>query len=236
MDIVGAFKEGVDVAKKNYILLVPNIAAMVVMFILTLMVVAGGAMSMGLMGGMRSPGAMMTGAGSLMGGFFIVMLIGFILGLFAHAMTVAMAREAIDTGSTSFQTGISTATSRLGAILVAAVIVGIIVAIGSMLFVIPGIVAAFFLMFTFTAIVIDNAGAVDAIKKSFATVKAHLNDTVVFFLILIVLGFAAGVVNALLNFIPLLGQLLGMALMGAFGGYVSIVMVKVYRSLGQASQ
>ncbi len=232
MDIVGIFKEGIEVSKKNYIIFVPTVAAMVVMFVLTLILVGGGMLSIGLMGaGRYSPGAIPSSFGALMGGMFLVMIIGMILGLFAHGMTVGMAKEAIDTGATSINSGINIAMSRFAPLLIAAILVGIIVAIGSVLLVIPGLIAAFLLMFTFVVIVVDNIGAVEAMKKSFETVKSHLGDAVIFFIAMIVIGLVFGIVRMVLNVIPVLGQLLGMALMGIFGGYISVVMVKVYREL-----
>jgi len=232
MDIVGIFKESIDVAKKNYVIFLPPVAVAVVMALLTLILVGTGVISMGLVGaGMQSPGAIMPLVGTILGGFFIIGVIGMILGLIAHGMTVAMAREALDTGSTSINSGLSIAAGRLGELVVASILVGIIVFVGFMLLVIPGLIAAFFLMFTFVSVIVDNAGPVGAMKKSYETVRANMNDSIVFFFAMIAVGVIFIVANAVLIVIPVLGQLMGMALMGVFGGYISVVIVKVYREL-----
>lgn len=232
MDITGVFKNGIEVSKKNYIIFVPSIAVMVIMFVLSLILIGGGMASMGLMGGgIRSPGAMMPAFGAMMIGAFLVGIIAMILELFAHGMTVGMAKEAIDTGSTSLNNGINIAISRFVPLLVAAIIVSIIVTIGFMLLIIPGLIAAFLFMFTFVAIVVDNMGAVEAMKKSIEVIKSRLSDAIILFIVLIVVGVIFIIANMILNVIPLLGQLLGMILMGIFGGYISVVIVMAYREL-----
>jgi hypothetical protein len=232
MDITGIFKNGIEVSKKNYIIFVPTIAVMLIMFVLSLSLIGGGIATMGLMGGgMRSPAGMMSAFGAMMAGAFLISIIGIILGLFAHGMTIGMAKEAIDTGSTSLGSGINIAISRFVPLLIAAIVVGIIVTIGLLLLIIPGLIAAFLLMFTFAAIIVDNIGAIEAMKKSFEIVKSHLSDAIILFIALIVVGVIFTIANMILNVIPLLGQLLGMILMGIFAGYISVVIVMAYREL-----
>lgn len=237
MDIVGIFRESVEVSKKNYIIFVPTMGVELVMAVLALILLGTGIVSLGLTGGgMHSPGAMMPFLGAMMGGLFILAVFGTILGLIAHGMTVGMAKEAIETGSTSLNSGLSIAMGRFPQLVIASILVGGIVVIGFMLLFIPGLIATFFLMFTFVSVIVDNTGAAESMKKSYETVKANLNDCIVFFIGMIAVGVVFAVANAILNVIPVLGQLLGMALMGAFGGYISVVIVKVYMELTKAAR
>jgi len=237
MDLVGIFRESVEVSKKNYIIFVPTVAVALIMAVLTLIMIGAGILSMGLTGGgMPSPGAMMPMLGAMLGGLFIVAVFGAILGLIAHGMTVGMAKEAIESGTTSLNSGLSIAMSRFAQLVVASILVVVVVFIGFMLLFIPGLIATFFLMFTFVSVIVDNAGAVEAMKKSYETVKANLNDCIVLFIGMIALGVVVAIANTILNVIPVLGQLLGMAIMGAFGGYISVVVVKVYMELTKAVQ
>lgn len=61
---------------------------------------------------------------------------------------------------------------NFGWFVVAAIIVGIATAIGTILFIIPGLVIAFFLYWTFNFVIDRNMTAVDAIKSSFNAVKS----------------------------------------------------------------
>ncbi len=233
MDIVGIFKEGVEVSKKNYIIFVPTVAVSVVVGVLMLVLVGAGFMSAGLAGGMHV-GAVLPLLGAMVGGIAVVVVIGMMLGLVAHGMTVGMAKEALDTGSTSFQSGLSIALSRLGQLIAASALVGILVSIGFMLLIVPGLVASFFLMFTFVSVIVDNAGPVEAMKKSYEIVRTNLNDAVVFYIAMIAVGAVFFIANVILGVIPILGQIAGVALMGVFGGYASVVIVKVYTEMEKA--
>ncbi len=236
MDIVAIFKEGIEVSKKNYIIFLPIVAVAAVMAVLALIIVGAGAVSTGIMGsGMQSPGAFMSFLGAMAGGFLVTALIGMILGLVAHGMTVGMAKEALDTGTTSLSSGLSVVVSRLGQLFVASLLVGAIVFIGFMLLIVPGLVASFFLMFTFVSVIVDNAGAVEAMKKSYATVRANMNDSVVFFIAIISVGAVFAIANMVVGAIPVLGQLAGLALMGVFGGYASVVIVRVYTEMERSA-
>jgi hypothetical protein len=235
MDIVGIFKEGVEVSKKNYIIFVPTVAVAVAIGVLMLVLVGAGLMSAGLAGGMRSPGAVIPLLGAMIGGFFIVIVVGMILGLVAHGMTVGMAKEALEKGSTSLNSGLSIALGRLGQLLVASVLVGIVVSIGFMLLLVPGLIASFLLMFTFVSVIVDNAGPVEAMKKSYTTVMANLNDSVVFYLAMIAVAVVFFIANVVVGVIPILGQLAGIALMGVFGGYASVVIVRVYSEMEKSA-
>ncbi|TAN43293.1 MAG: hypothetical protein EPN25_01165 [Nitrospirae bacterium] len=236
MDIVKTYKESIDVAKTNPLILAPLVAVGLVMAVLSLVLVGGFARSAGMMGGMGSPaGAVGAMAGAV---FFAAILgvVGMVLYFFAHGMTVGMANEAIETGTTSLGGGISVVTSRLPQLIVAALIVGLAVGIGMLLLVIPGIVAAFFLAFTFPLVIIENMPAVDAVKKSIEIVKANLNDVVIMFLIAIVIGVVSAIVGGLLRFIPVVGPLAASIINGIFGGYVTIVVVKVFIEIARKSK
>ncbi len=233
MDIVAILKEGIEVSKKNYVIFFPTVAVAVVLAVLALIIVGAGAVSTGLMGrgGMQSPGAFMSLLGAMAGGLFVIGFVGTILGLVAHGMTVGMAKEVLDTGTTSLSSGFSVVVSHLGQLFVASLLVGVIVFIGFMLLFVPGLVASFFLMFTFVSVIVDNAGAVEAMKKSYATVRANMNDSVVFFIAIIAVGAVFAIANLVLGVIPVLGQLIGLAIMGIFGGYASVVAVRVYTEM-----
>jgi uncharacterized membrane protein len=100
-----------------------------------------------------------------------------------------------------------------------------------MLLVIPGIIAAVLFMFTFVIIIADNIPAVDAMKKSFELVKSNLGDLVILFIAMIGIGLVISIVNMMLRIIPVVGPLAGSLLMGVLWGYMTIVIVKVYKGL-----
>ncbi len=236
MDIVGTFKDSIEVAKKNPIIFVPTVAVGLITTAVSIVLIGGAMTPAGTMGGMGSPAGAMGAVGAAMGLAALLSIVGMVLGLVAHGMTVGMAQEAIAVGTTNLNTGISVVTSRLVQLILAAVLVGIAVGVGMMLLVIPGIIAAFLFMFTFVIIIVENIGAVDAMKKSFELVKANLGDLIILFIAVIGVGIVIGIISMIFRFIPVLGQLAGSLLMGLFGGYITIVIVKVYQGLTKKVQ
>lgn len=231
MDIGGTFRDSLEVAKKNPLVFVPAVAVGLVMAVLTMAVIGGAMTTAGMMGGMGSPAGAMGAVGAAMGLAALLGIVGMIAGLVAHGMTVAMAQEAIATGTTTLGTGLSVVSSRLVQLIVAAVLVGLAVSIGMLLLVIPGIIAAILFMFTFVIIIADNVPAVDAMKKSFELVKSNLGDLAILFIAMIGIGIVVSIVSRLFGIIPVVGQLAGSFLSGILWGYMTIVVVKVYGEL-----
>jgi hypothetical protein len=121
---------------------------------------------------------------------------------------------------------------RLGAAMVATLLVTGIVAIGSLFFVIPGIVAAVFLMFTLPAVLLDGLGAVDGMRRSVAVVRRHAGSVLglVVGSLLVLVG--VGIASWILSLVPFLGGLASFVLHGAAVSYLAVVSVHFYRLLG----
>jgi uncharacterized membrane protein len=204
------FREAVDVLKRNYVLAAPSVIAT---FIVTFLAIAL----------LKSPENM--AAMAVMG------LLGLILDFFAHAVTLAMAREALEKGQTSIRTGFDIATSFLYHFAVTAAVMAVIIGMGFTLFVIPGLAAMFFLMFTFPSIVMHGLGPVDAFKRSYRLVRANLNDSMLLFAALGAITLGLGLVNLMLSAIPILGQFMSVLITGALGGFTAVAVLRVYITL-----
>ncbi|MGB5266504.1 MAG: hypothetical protein WBN30_07950 [Polyangiales bacterium] len=82
--------------------------------------------------------------------------------------------------------------SEFGASLIAMILIGIGVVIGSMLLVLPGIIFGFITAFTFHAIALDGLGATTAIGQSYTLIKENLAPSLVLLLIVAVLNAVGG--------------------------------------------
>lgn len=87
-------------------------------------------------------------------------------------------------------------------VFVAGIAVGIVVFIGFVLLIIPGIIAAILLSFTFHAVIDKGLGPRDAMKMSYEMVKDNLSKFLllgfIYFLIAIVAAIILAIVNAIL--------------------------------------
>jgi hypothetical protein len=184
------------------------------------------------MGPAMGPGA--GYAGAVMANLWLSLLWAIIAGILiiaGHAVTVLMVGQVLQLGSTSLAKGVEQARLRLVQLIVAAAITAVLVGIGFVLFVLPGLIVGFFLLFTFVAVALEEYSAVGGIRKSFVMVKDRLGDAFVFFLLLIALGVLFALLNRILLFIPIIGGLLSLILSGVYSGYVSTLVVLGYREL-----
>ena len=222
LDIGLLLKESVMVLRKNYTLAIPTVIAVFIVSFLSLAVVP-------------SPELAVAPTSEDAQKIMIAGLMSMLLGLYAHGVTLAMAREALETGSTSLGTAAFIASRLSGTFLLAAVIVGALVVAGSMMFLFPGLVAAFFMMFTFPSIVVDGVGAVEAVKRSITVTRMNFRDSAMLFSLMMALGLGFGFANIIVSTIPVFGQLVGVALSGAFGGFISVMIIKAYKTLKQSA-
>jgi hypothetical protein len=213
-DIALLLKESALVLRKNYTLAIPTVVAVFIVSFISLAVAPTPEDAQKVV---------------------IAGLVSMLLGLYAHGITLAMAREALETGSTSLGTAAFIASRLSGTFLFAAVIVGALVGAGSMIFLLPGLLAAFFLMFTFPSIVVDSVGAVEAVKRSISVTRTNLKESAMLFSLTMALGLGFGIANIIVSTIPVLGQLVGVALSGAFGGFISVMIIRAYKTLKRSS-
>lgn len=207
MDIGKVFSSSASVLKRNIVLAVPPIVASAIGLSLALSLAQGDSSSEALAG-----------------------LAGAVLNFMAHGVSLAMAKEAIEKGTTSLSTGAQAAVRYFFPFLTASVIISLLIGLGSVLL-IPGLIAAFLLFFTFPSIVVEGTGPFSAMKMSVSVIKSDLKNAAVIFIIITTTGFFLRLVSISLNRIPNVGYLMGVVLSGAFGGFVSTMLVMAYMEM-----
>jgi hypothetical protein len=222
-DTIAHFRTGFEVMMRYPVMVLPPLAAQAVVFVLTLLFFGGAAAAVVVGGGAGLLGAILGG--------FLLWLISGLLTLIASAVTIVMARDALDGREPSFGEAVSVVMGRLADVIGASVLFGLIVFVASLFFVIPGLIAAFFLMFMLPAVLIEAAGAVDSISRSARLVRQNLGPALGLVIGAILLAVAMGIVFAVLGNVPLLGQLASAVLVGVFAAYVAVVAVRVFRLL-----
>ena len=223
-DLVGHFKAGLDVLKRYPTLVIPPLAVQVAIFVLALVLV-GGVTGMAIMGGMAG------GLAGLVAGGALLMLVGGLLSLIASGVVVVMARDALAAREPAIGGALGVVTGRLGDVLIASILLTLIVGIGMVLFVIPGLVAAFFLVFTLPEVLLGNQGAVAALRRSAALVKDNIGPVVGLLIGGILAGVVAVVVSKVFSLVPIVGPLAAAVVHGALISYLTVVGVRIYQAL-----
>lgn len=214
-DIGGIIKECLDLFRRNYLLVVPAVIAVF-------------AVSFASLAFSRS--YQHVRAIAFLG------LVSMTVTLFAHGATLTMAREAVETGKASLKTAAFAARVLMAPMLVVSFLVSLAVGVGSMLFLLPGLAAAYFLMFALPVLVMEDKGALGAIAGSVRLVRSHWRESLVLFVSAVVGALVLGMVNMFLRLIPVAGQLLSVALTGAFMGVLSLVIMKSYGIISEGSE
>jgi hypothetical protein len=232
-DLVGHFRAGVDVVRRYPILIAPPLAVQVIVFVLALLFLGGGfgigMLLGGAMGGMPA-GAAGGVVGMMAGGLLLMVLSGF-LSLVASSVVVVMARDALTSRPPTFGPALDVALGRLFDVLVASFLLMVIIGIGMVLLVLPGLVAAFFLIFTLPAVLLDGKSATAALGHSARLVRANLGTVAGLFFGGLVVAVVTAIVSRILEIVPLLGHLAAAVLAGAFISYLTVVGVRVYQGL-----
>ncbi|CQD17488.1 integral membrane protein [Mycolicibacterium conceptionense] len=82
----------------------------------------------------------------------------------------------------------------VGNVIIASVVSSIIIGIGTILCIIPGIIAAIMLMFTTVAVLDRNLSGIDGVTTSFELAKANFGPVALTWLVTVVLAFAGALV------------------------------------------
>ncbi|ORW87961.1 hypothetical protein AWB92_23480 [Mycobacterium sp. IEC1808] len=137
-----------------------------------------------------------TATTSIGAGGLIVMIVGYIL---IYAVSI-FAQSAFYSGCLDIADGRSVSIGsffkprNLGNVILAAIIIGILTSIGSVLCVIPGLVVGIFAQFAIPFIIDRSQGAIDGLKSSFTTVQSNFVNALLVWLVsaaAILLGFVA---------------------------------------------
>ena len=230
-DIVADFRLGFDLLKRYPVMVAPPLIAMVAVFLLTLLFFSGAATVIAV-GGLTERGPGMAGAmvgGALVGLLFFA--VSMLVNLVSSAVVVVMARDALANRGPSMGDAYRAVMARLRDVVVASMLFAVIVGIASLFLVIPGLIAGFFLMFTVPAILLDNAGAIDGLKRSATLVKNNIGPALGLVIGAIVAAVIIVIVSMILQVVPVIGQLASMLLAGALFAYLTVVAVRVYQTL-----
>jgi hypothetical protein len=235
-DIVGHFRRAYETVVRYPVLIVPPLLVGVLGFAL-IFFIGGGATVMGaLMGGAMGGGhgTAAGGAAGLVLGVLVFFLVMGILWLLSSGMVVVMARDALGDREPVLGDAFAAVTGRLPALALASGLMTVIVGIGFLFLVIPGVLAAVLLVFTLPAVLLDGLGAIEGIRRSVAVVRRHAGPVIglVVGCVLVLVGVA--IATWIVGMVPLLGGLASFVLNGAAVSYLTIVGVHFYQLLRAA--
>ncbi len=220
IDIGNTIKKPFDLMQENYDLFVPAILPFAISLI------AGVAFFSVIGISFFSAFSIITLI-TLIGSFLALMIIEIIAFIIAGGAITYMVYKQLEGVKVTYKEGIDFALNRIGNLLLASLIISVGIVIGMILLVIPGLIVAFFTIFTLQEIIIANKSWDDAISGSIDIVKKNFSDVLVF---AIILAIVAGLMNAVLSLIPVIGDAISVLILAP---YVTSAITIAYLSLKQ---
>jgi hypothetical protein len=232
-DTISDFLAGLDVLKRYPVLVAPPLIAMCVVFVLAILFF-GSAMGLfgsgALAGRGRAPGMIGAALGTL---FLVVMFLAvtMVVNLISSAVVVVMADDALAARAPSLSRGYRRVMAKLGDVLGASFLSALIIAIASVFLIIPGLIAAFFLMFAMPAVLLAGAGPVESLRRSAAVVRDNVGRALGLVVGAVVAGAITWVASIALHVVPVIGRLASLLISAVLVAYLTIVAVRVFRTL-----
>jgi hypothetical protein len=190
------FSRAYEIYRDNPIIIVPSLIP-ISASILGLLIFAG---YMGLIVVFGEEGFI---AFSALAGLFLFIILMIVLFFLAEGMTIEMIREASAGNKANLSDAWQATMARMEPLVLTSLLAGIIVALGYVFFLIPGVILSFAFYFVVQTVMIDGKSGAEALKASYRFVEANLSDA----LIVILASLAIGVV---LPSIPFIGALISL--------------------------
>jgi len=186
----------------------PMVVAALLLFVVTIVAEIVGSIITGAASGGSgfnfsgdSTGGMMFGGDLSAAGQLTSLLMSLITTVIGYVVCAGIIRGTLDiTEGRKFDIAHAFGQLDYGKVIITSVLVGVLTTIGLVLFVLPGILVAFFTTFALYFVVDNGTAPMESVKASFALVKDHLGDVFLLFLASI----AAVIVGALACLVGLL--------------------------------
>ncbi len=170
------------------------------------------------------PGFLAT-LGLLVGSIFLVTVVFFPI---AQGGAIKMASEQIENGEVGLGASVRFATSKLLSIWALSIIVGVIVTLGFIAFIIPGIILAIMFSLSFPVLLIENKGVTDSMGRSRQLVGQRWLKTLATFLVMgIIVAVASGIVSAISSPFGVAGSVVN-GILSAFYQPLFPILLSVY--------
>jgi hypothetical protein len=202
---------GVGVVRRNPIVLVPMLIAIILVVIVSLVMRQ---LALGFAGG------------------FLNLVIMAALCIYAQGVTVAMAWDAHNRGSTSLDVGALIARRAASRLLPLSLIIGLLFSGGLLLVLVPGFIVLLFSMFAMPLVIVKNLSVFEALTESVKLVRNEFRSAMLMFVMLSFAGLMLFMAAAIFKeAIPFVGVVVSMGLWGVFIATASVIVLELYLEL-----
>ena len=229
-DPIAELQSAFSLLFKNYALAAIPLVALIVCFALfgLVAIVVGGSALLASLGNLQSnPMALGSIIAVSLPFFGLAALVAFVITLIADGAVVSAAESAWKSGVADVGGGISRSLAKLGDLIVAGIVLGIICVLIAITFVGP-LALIFLMMYVFPAIVIGGESAFQAMGTSWNMATKNAGPTFAAFIGIVLVYIVGWIIQAVLHSIPILGWIISLVVSGLTGGYAALVVVRFY--------
>jgi hypothetical protein len=166
--------------------------------------------------------------------FFITIVLGIIswvIGAIATGMVVKGASDVLVKSSGTLQESFNFAMSRLGSLLGASIITGILIMVGTLSFVVPGVILMIMFSLVVPAIIIEEKSVFESLERSRKLVSKRWGDVFVLFLIVGLVVFAASGTLTLVTFLIFRFGTIGLVISTVLAAFITPIIPLTTTSL-----
>ena len=154
----------------------------------------------------------------------LLLLAGFIVSTIVSGMYPLLVRDVLNGVSPDLAAAINTAFRKVFSLIAASILVSIIVAIGLMLFIVPGLIFLTWFFYTIPALMLEDKGALEAMAAS----RSFARDKKLNTLILIILLGIPAFIGSLFSLLPYIGQIISFIIGIVVAALASITQSYIY--------
>lgn len=203
----------VDVISKNPIVMVPQLITLV----LTLL------------------GDFSTSA-SLVAARLLLSVLTVVVGLIVAGAYPSMVKAVLDGATISVTDALGKAYRRFWALLIAAILVALLVVVGLIALIVPGLIFVTWYAYTVPAIMLEDKGALEGMSASRAFGRDKKWSTFLLFVVFAVAGLLIDLIGSVFSIAsPHLGQVVSAILDVPLGAFISVVFAYAYITHGPSS-
>jgi hypothetical protein len=166
----------------------------------------------------------------------IIAIASGVLTLIVSGAYPSMVKAVIEGGEPSVAESLGRAAHRFWTLLAAGILVALIVGLGLIALVVPGVILAAWYAYTVPAIMLEDKGALQGMAASKAFGRDKKGDTFLIFVAIVMSGLVLLVVEFIFSFAsPVLGDLVYAVLYVPFGAWASVIFSYTYLTCGPSS-
>jgi hypothetical protein len=175
--------------------------------------------------------ALTAGVGGAFAAAAIAIIVGVLAFLITQTYTTGMAGAAWQNGSTTLADGSASFREDAGRLLAAVLLIALLgIVVGVITLGLGWFVVLFFCIYAAPAVILDNYGAVPAIKLSATIAMKRALSTIIIIVLLFAIGLVLTFLALPLAFIPFLGPIISAIISQVVTAYATLVIVGEYLS------